>query len=152
MLYKNANYDSFVFLILCIVVPKFKFKFNLYSSHSNCVLSVFIIIIILFSTQKETKINMPEQFNSLYSFKDELTAQEEYFFTLVESCNMPEIEKYLETNSLNINMKKQGYTPLHLAVQKQCEPLVDLFLRQKGEYIHYITAGSTSYRLILGPS
>jgi len=80
-----------------------------------------------------------------YSFKDELTAEEEHFFALVESCNMPEIEKYLETNSLNINMKKEGYTPLHLAVQKQCEPLVDLFLRQKGEYIHYITAGSTSW-------
>lgn len=89
---------------------------------------------------------MPEQYNTqyTYSFKDELTPEEEHFFTLVESCNMPAIERYLETNSLNINMKKQGYTPLHLAVQKQCEPLVDLFLRQRGEYIHYITAGSTS--------
>jgi len=58
---------------------------------------------------------------------------------------MPEIEKYLKNNNvININMKKQGYTPLHLAVQKQCEPLVDLFLRQKGEYIHFITAGITS--------
>jgi len=49
---------------------------------------------------------------------------------------MPAIEKYLETNSVNINMKKQGYTPLHLAVQKRCEPLVDLFLKQKGEYLY----------------
>lgn len=80
----------------------------------------------------------------MYSFQDELTPQEQHFFALVESCNMPAVEKYLETNSVNINMTKQGYTPLHLAVQNQCEPLVDLFLRQKGEYIYTIAAGSTS--------
>lgn len=73
----------------------------------------------------------------LYSFTDELTPQEQQFFALVESCNVPAIESYLETNRININVKKHGYTPLHLAVQNQCEPLLDLLLRQKGEYLHF---------------
>ncbi|XP_027845302.2 short transient receptor potential channel 6-like [Aphis gossypii] len=78
--------------------------------------------------KKETKINMSGQ---LYSFTDELTPQDEQFFELVKSCNLPAIEKYLKTNSVNINMKFHGDTALHLAIQNQCEPLVDLILRQK---------------------
>lgn len=82
--------------------------------------------------QKETKINMSRQ---LYSFTDKLTPHDQQFFELVKSCNLPAIEKHLKTNSVNINMKFQGVTPLHLAIQNQCEPLVDLILRQKGEYL-----------------
>lgn len=70
---------------------------------------------------------------NIYSFTDELTPQDQHFFELLESCNLPAIEKHLETNDVNINMKKQGYTPLHLAIRTQCEPLVDLILRQKSE-------------------
>jgi hypothetical protein len=72
----------------------------------------------------------------LYSFTDELTAQDQQFFELVKSCNLPEIEKYLKTNSVNINMKFQGDTALNLAIQNQCEPLVDLILQQKGKYLN----------------
>lgn len=72
----------------------------------------------------------------LYSFTDELTPQDEQFFELVKSCNLPAIEKYLKTNSVNINMKFHGDTALHLAIQNQCEPLVDLILRQKGKYLN----------------
>ncbi|XP_025208592.1 short transient receptor potential channel 6-like [Melanaphis sacchari] len=91
---------------------------------------------------KETKINMSGQ---LYSFTDELTPQDQQFFELVKSCNLPAIEEYLKTNSVNINMKFQGDTPLHLAIQNQCEPLVDLILQQKDVKIGDTTLLAITY-------
>lgn len=71
-----------------------------------------------------------------YSFMDELTPQDEEFFSLVEMCNFQAVQEFMTTNRVNINKKNyQGITPLHLAIQNNCEPLVDLFLSQKGEYI-----------------
>lgn len=81
-------------------------------------------------SKSRTKVVMSEQW---YSFTDNLTDVEEEFFALVEKCDVPAIEKFLANNSININMLNyQGLTPLHLAIQKGCEPLVDLFLRQNG--------------------
>lgn len=69
-----------------------------------------------------------------YSFTDNLTDLEEEFFSLVEKCDLEGIVEFLANNRVNINMQNyQGITPLHLAIQSGCEPLVDLFLRQDGE-------------------
>jgi len=84
--------------------------------------------------QKETKINMDGLW---YTFTDELTPDEEEFFAMVERCDLTAVEQFLILNRIkNVNMKNyQGITPLHLAVQNDCEPLVDLFLRQKGKSV-----------------
>lgn len=75
--------------------------------------------------------------NHGYSLMEELTPQEEEFFSLVEICDYQAVQEFLTNNPVNINMKNyQGITPLHLAIQNDCEPLVNLFLSQKGEYIH----------------
>lgn len=81
--------------------------------------------------QKESiKIDMSHH---QYSLWDKLTNQDKAFFALVERCDLPAVEEFLATNQININMKDyQGFTPLHLAIQSDCEPLVDLILRQKG--------------------
>jgi len=69
-----------------------------------------------------------------YTLIEELTPQEQEFFSMVEKCDLQSIEEYLAANQVNLNMKNfQGITPLHLAIKNDCEPLVDFFLRQKGE-------------------
>lgn len=69
-----------------------------------------------------------------YSFTDELTSAEEDFFALVKNCDVAAVENYMAANRININIKDyQAITPLHLAIQNDCRPLVELFLRQKGE-------------------
>lgn len=80
---------------------------------------------------KKSKVPMTKHF---YSFFNELTPKEEEFFDLVEKCDLPAIEKFLITNRVNINMKNyQGITPLHLAIQNDCEPLVEMFLQHSGK-------------------
>lgn len=65
---------------------------------------------------------------------DELTPQEQEFFDLVEKSNVPAIEKLLAKNVININAKNiDGISPLNLAIQNDCKPLVELLLRQKSE-------------------
>ncbi|VVC45159.1 Ion transport domain,Transient receptor potential channel, canonical,Ankyrin repeat-containing [Cinara cedri] len=82
------------------------------------------------SRRNKSKIAMAGKW---YSFTDELSLDEENFFTLVENCDVSGVEKYMATYLVNLNMKNyQAITPLHLAIQNDCEPLVDLFLRQKG--------------------
>lgn len=81
----------------------------------------------------KSKIMMTGQ---CYTFMEELTPREEEFFAIVEKCDLSAIESFLENNRININMKNyQGITPLHLAIKNGCETLVELFLRQRGEYL-----------------
>lgn len=78
-----------------------------------------------------------------YSLLPELSPSEEEFFSLVVSCNLPGIETFLEENTVNINMKNyQGITPLHVAIQNDCETLVEFFLNRKGERVY-------SYQLLI---
>lgn len=75
-----------------------------------------------------------------YSFTDELTSSDEHFFTLVENCDVAAIESYMVANRVNLNMKNyQAITPLHLAIQNDCEPLVELLLSQDGKYLLELT-------------
>lgn len=68
---------------------------------------------------------------------DELSAQEEQLFELVETCDRSGVERFLADNQVNVNAKNyQGITPLHLAIKNNCEPLVELFLRQTGKCLH----------------
>jgi ankyrin repeat protein len=81
----------------------------------------------------------------------DLTARDEQFFELVETCDLSGVEQFLADNRVNINMRNyQGITPLHLAIKHDCEPLVDLFLRQRGKFrnlIVYIRTCFTSRHL-----
>lgn len=71
-----------------------------------------------------------------YSLLPELSPLEEEFFSLVVSCNLSGIKTFLEEHKVNYNMKNyQGITPLHVAIQNDCEPLVEFFLNQKGKRI-----------------
>lgn len=83
----------------------------------------------------DVRISISEEWNAL---GDELTAQEEEFFGLVETCNLSGVEKFLAENRVNINMKNyQGITPLYLAIKNDCEPIVKLILQQRGKNPQY---------------
>lgn len=68
---------------------------------------------------------------------DELTPQEETFFSLLEKCDLPAIEEFLATTKINTNIKNfDGDTPLKLAIKSNCAPLIDLLVQHKGELIN----------------
>jgi hypothetical protein len=91
----------------------------------------------LYFQQNDVRVFIPEE--SWCPLGDELTSREEEFFELVEMCDLSGVEKFLADNRVNINMKNyQGITPLHLAIKNDCEPLVDLFLRQRGKFHNII--------------
>lgn len=85
----------------------------------------------------DVRITIPEE--SWCPLGDELSCREEEFFELVETCDLSGVEQFLANNWVNINMRNyQGITPLHLAIKNDCEPLVDLILRQKGKFHNII--------------
>lgn len=59
---------------------------------------------------------------------------EKMFFSHLEMCHLPEIEKFLTRKWININViNDQGYTPLQMAIQQGNMPIVELLLREKSE-------------------
>lgn len=68
-----------------------------------------------------------------YAIVKELKPQEAEFFDMIERRALPDIEQFLATNQVDINMKNDvGMTPLELAVHNNFEPLVELILKQTG--------------------